>query len=149
MWLLIHLMLGLGTPRPALLAAVLTILGSQLAGAQLSIPVTTVRDFAGALQNPNVGEIILDPSGTGVIASLIVQLHRARPKQLYVLHGSLKICLLQSLAADHDHSVIHPTCINPVLKTVCETVPYSCQQTSSTNARVKSHLLQPESMLCL
>ena len=77
MWLLMHLVLGLGSPRPALLAALLTILGSQLAGAQLSIPVTTVHDFAGALQNANVSEIILDPSGTGVIASLLAQLHRA------------------------------------------------------------------------
>ena len=66
MWLLMHLVLGLGSPRPFLLAALLTILGSQLAGAQLSIPVTTVHDFAGALQNANVSEIILDPSGTGV-----------------------------------------------------------------------------------
>ena len=67
MWLLMHLMLGLGSLRPALLAALLTILGGQLAEAQLSIPVTTVHDFAGALQNANVSEIILDPSGTGVI----------------------------------------------------------------------------------
>ena len=49
----------------ALLVA-LTLCISQQATAQKSVPVTTTQDFAQALQDQTITEIILDPSGTGV-----------------------------------------------------------------------------------
>lgn len=51
--------------RTALLIA-LTLCISQPAAAQKSVPVTTTQDFAQALQDQTITEIILDPSGTGV-----------------------------------------------------------------------------------
>ena len=49
-----------------LLAALLLTCSSQPAAAQRSVPVTTTQDFANALQDQTITEIILDPSGTGV-----------------------------------------------------------------------------------
>ena len=50
----------------ALLAALLLAYSGQPAAAQKSVPVTTTQDFANALQDQTITEIILDPSGTGV-----------------------------------------------------------------------------------
>ena len=50
----------------ALLAALLLTYSCQPAAAQRSVAVTTTQDFANALQDQSVTEIILDPSGTGV-----------------------------------------------------------------------------------
>ena len=66
MGFLMHPMLGRGTAWSALLAAMLILLSSQQAAAQKSVPVTRTQDFAQALQDQTITEIILDPSGTGV-----------------------------------------------------------------------------------
>ncbi len=58
-------MLGPKSLWTALLVA-LTLCISQKAAAQKSVPVTTTKDFAQALQDQTITEIILDPSGTGV-----------------------------------------------------------------------------------
>ena len=71
MGFLMHPMLGRGTAWSALLAALLILLSSQQAAAQKSVPVTTTQDFAQALQDQTITEIILDPSGTGVRPSPI------------------------------------------------------------------------------
>jgi len=58
-------MLGPKSLWTALLVA-LTLCISQKAAAQKAVPVTTTKDFAQALQDQTITEIILDPSGTGV-----------------------------------------------------------------------------------
>ena len=55
----------------ALLTALLITHCSQPAAAQKSVPVTTTNDFANALKDQTITEIILDPSGTGVRVSVM------------------------------------------------------------------------------
>ena len=59
-------MLGPERIWTALLAALLITHGGQPVAAQRSQPVTTTQDFANALQDQTITEIILDPSGNGV-----------------------------------------------------------------------------------
>ena len=61
-----RIMLGPELIWTALLAALLITCCGQLTAAQKSQPVTTTQDFANALQDQTITEIILDPSGTGV-----------------------------------------------------------------------------------
>lgn len=64
-------MLGPESIWTALLAALLITHGDQLAAAQKSQPVTTTQDFANALQDQTITEIILDPSGNGVSSAVM------------------------------------------------------------------------------
>ena len=151
MWLLMHIMLGLGTPRLALLAALLTVVSSQPAGAQLSIPVTTTSDFAKALHNANVSEIILDPSGTGVILlpSLYSFTELGSSHTNHALDSSLIMCLLQCIC-QAAHVECQYTDASTPSASIVPTLPnflHNCATLMSANQQHQCWHVQKESYI--
>ena len=65
MWRLLALHAAPQLP-PALLLLLLLLAWPELGRGQLSVPVSNTTQFAAALNNQAVMEIILDPSGVGV-----------------------------------------------------------------------------------
>ena len=60
------------------------------ASAQRSVPVSNTNQFAAALQDASISEIILDPSGKGVRGNTTTHLLHSRTVACHVI--SLKVC---------------------------------------------------------